>query len=490
MTAEFYNCAVEVMRGAEAIDEYVACRSQEAFDIEYWLLEEAKLQRMPAEKELARHVVVVIGAGSGIGKAVAHRVAPRRRARRLRRPVGRRRRRRTAGRADEDATASASAWPAPASPAAARRSAWRWTSPTARACSGCVHETVLAYGGLDNVIVTAGIFAAPGRDRPHHRRDSGAPPSPSTSWAATSSPTKPAGLGGAGAAGSLVLTTSVNAWSPRRARRPTTPARPRPTTWCANWRWNWHRWCASTAWPRPPWCRAATMFPRDRVMSSLTKYEIAFDPDESADALRGQAGRQFYAAAHADQAADHARRSGRGGVLPAVGSDRPHHRAGANVDGGLRAIGRLGRYVVDLGHEGALVGAKSSSPCAVRRAPLQSLASERGLHPNGLTKPPARRRLPDGVITGMFEPEILRANRSPCRTAAPSPMTMNRARGGEREVVHVGPAASRWLGVSSDSGGVVEGRRVTGGVLSGDFMGTPPQGFAVRGPGGLGGGEV
>ena len=70
VTAEFYNCAVEVMRGAEAIDEYIALPQQEAFDIEYWLLEEAKLQRMPAEKELARQIHVVIGAGSGIGKEV------------------------------------------------------------------------------------------------------------------------------------------------------------------------------------------------------------------------------------------------------------------------------------------------------------------------------------------------------------------------------------------------------------------------------------
>ncbi len=74
VTAEFYNCAVEVMRGAEAIDEYVALPQQEAFDIEYWLLEEAKLRRMPPEKELARQIVAVIGAGSGIGKEAALRL--------------------------------------------------------------------------------------------------------------------------------------------------------------------------------------------------------------------------------------------------------------------------------------------------------------------------------------------------------------------------------------------------------------------------------
>src|SRR5215475_12592434 len=74
VTAEFYNCAIEVMRGAEAIDRYEAMDEQEAFDIEYWLLEEAKLRRLPPEKELDRQIIVVIGAGSGIGKAAALRL--------------------------------------------------------------------------------------------------------------------------------------------------------------------------------------------------------------------------------------------------------------------------------------------------------------------------------------------------------------------------------------------------------------------------------
>jgi rhamnulose-1-phosphate aldolase/alcohol dehydrogenase len=74
VTAEFYNAAVEVMRGAETIDEYIALPNQEAFDIEYWALEEAKLKRMPPEKEFAREVIIIIGAGNGIGKATAFRV--------------------------------------------------------------------------------------------------------------------------------------------------------------------------------------------------------------------------------------------------------------------------------------------------------------------------------------------------------------------------------------------------------------------------------
>src|SRR5207247_6103803 len=74
VTGEFYNCAIEVMRGAEAIDQYEAMDQQEAFDIEYWPLEEAKLRRMPPEKELDRQIIVVIGAGAGTGKASAHRL--------------------------------------------------------------------------------------------------------------------------------------------------------------------------------------------------------------------------------------------------------------------------------------------------------------------------------------------------------------------------------------------------------------------------------
>ena len=95
VTAEFYNAAIGVMRGAERVSQYIALDRQEAFDIEYWLLEEAKLKRMPAEKPLDRQVVVVVGAGSGIGRGLLARL--RRRGRERRGGGSRRRQRRVGG---------------------------------------------------------------------------------------------------------------------------------------------------------------------------------------------------------------------------------------------------------------------------------------------------------------------------------------------------------------------------------------------------------
>ena len=71
IASEFYINAINVMRGAEAISEYTSLPRQEAFDIEYWLLEEAKLQRLPKPKPLSGRIAMITGSAGGIGKAIA-----------------------------------------------------------------------------------------------------------------------------------------------------------------------------------------------------------------------------------------------------------------------------------------------------------------------------------------------------------------------------------------------------------------------------------
>ncbi len=135
------------MRGAEAIGTYTALPRQEAFDIEYWALEEAKLQRMPPEKELAREVAVVVGAGSGIGAAVAQRLA------------------------DEGAVVAVVDLDESAARATALEMMRRTGTDDVLAFGAditdrasvrsALQHVVLVCGGIDHVVVTAGLYPTP-----------------------------------------------------------------------------------------------------------------------------------------------------------------------------------------------------------------------------------------------------------------------------------------------------------------------------------------
>lgn len=292
VTAEFYNCAVEVMRGAEAIDEYIALPQQEAFDIEYWLLEEAKLKRMPPEKELARSIVLVVGAGSGIGKQIAHRVAKE-------------------GAhvvcADlhlESAQATANeltgiygegigvAGSGISNCGPAIGVAVDITNP--ESIQAALRQTLLAYGGLDNVVVTAGVFMAPGRDGKNSAEqwklsfDVNVRGSYNLVEAARDVFEKQ------GLEGSVVLTTSVNGAVAKRGSLAYDTSKAAANHLVRELAIEMAPLVRVNAIAPATVVEGSTMFPRDRVLSSLAKYEIEFSDSESDDQLRTKLA-QFYA---------------------------------------------------------------------------------------------------------------------------------------------------------------------------------------------------
>lgn len=292
VTAEFYNCAIEVMRGAEAIDEYIALPQQEAFDIEYWLLEEAKLQRMPPEKELARQVAVVVGAGSGIGKQVAHRLIKE-------------------GAAIVCVDLNVDAANATAQELTHRHGVGIGVAGSD--ISGCgpaiglacditnresirrmLDQVAIAYGGFDSICVTAGIFVP--SDTTGHIPDDKwdltfrinvtgsylVADEAAKTWREQNLP------------GTLVLTTSANAVVAKKGSLAYDTSKA-----AAN------HLVRELAIELSPLVRVggvapatvvqgSAMFPRDRVIGSLAKYNIPYSDDEETESLVNKLA-QFYA---------------------------------------------------------------------------------------------------------------------------------------------------------------------------------------------------
>lgn len=292
VTAEFYNCAIEVMRGAEAISEYTALPAQEAFDIEYWALEEAKLQRMPAEQSLARNVVVVIGAGDGIGKAVAHRVAKegahvvcadlriesaQQTAKELTDKYG-------------QGIGVAGSGISSCGPAIALQ-----VDITKRdTVTDLFRDVILAYGGIDNVIVTAGVFIAEGSDYDRNDQifDLSFGVNVKGGYVVASEAQKV--FEQQQLKGAMVLTTSVNAAVSKKGSLAYDTSKAAANHLVRELAVTLSPLVNVNALAPATVVQGSNMFPRDRVISSLAKYDIAFDESESTESLRDKLA-QFYA---------------------------------------------------------------------------------------------------------------------------------------------------------------------------------------------------
>ena len=292
VTAEFYNCAVEVMRGAEAIDTYISLPQQEAFDIEYWLLEEAKLKRMPAEKELARQVIIVVGAGSGIGKETAHRLVKEgahivcvdmkvETAQATAKEI-----------TDKHGLGIGVAGTGLSSCGPALGLAANITDRAS--VRAMLDDVALAYGGFDSICVTAGVFWP--SDTTGHI--------PDDKWAFTFGVNvtgsyivgdealktwKEQGL-----KGQLVLTTSANAAVAKKGSLAYDCSKAAANHLVRELAMELAPLVRVNGVAPATVVQGSAMFPRDRVIGSLAKYNIPYTDDEATDSLVSKLA-QFYA---------------------------------------------------------------------------------------------------------------------------------------------------------------------------------------------------
>jgi rhamnulose-1-phosphate aldolase/alcohol dehydrogenase len=292
VTAEFYAAAIEVMRGAEAVSSYTALPAQEAFDIEYWQLEEAKLRRMPAERELARQVVIVAGAGSGIGRETALRLSR------------------------EGAHVVAVDLSKEAAEGTAKEITDRLGTGIGVAgtgLSGCgpalglsadvtdrgsirrmLDDVAYAYGGFDSICVTAGVFVP--SDTTGHIADE--------KWATTFSVNVTGSYLVAdeaaktwrdqGLKGSLVLTTSANAVVAKKGSLAYDASKAAANHLVRELAIELAPLVRVNGVAPATVVQGSAMFPRDRVIGSLSKYKIPYEETEETSILVSRLA-QFYA---------------------------------------------------------------------------------------------------------------------------------------------------------------------------------------------------
>jgi NAD(P)-dependent dehydrogenase (short-subunit alcohol dehydrogenase family) len=306
ITTEFFVNAIHVMAGANALgsgqqsvkdavlpqvrrpeqaaqfktfENYVALPRLEAFRIEYWALEEAKLQRMPAERELSRRIAVVVGGGSGIGREVAMQIA-RRGGHVVVADAN------TAGAAEaaKDAAKLSNTEMVDSSPLDLTK---RETIRSA------FRKTIRQFGGLDIVVNTAAIYPIPDPSTPAE-----------DVWALTLQINVTSNYVLAQEAvkvlkeqnlpASIVLTSSANALVPKAGSEPYDVSKSAINHLVRELALGLGPLVRVNAIAPATVVAGSAMFPRDRVMVSLTKYSIAFDESESTEELRSKLA-EFYA---------------------------------------------------------------------------------------------------------------------------------------------------------------------------------------------------
>ena len=304
ITTEFFLNAIHVMAGANALEgkggttgplpqarmpdqaidfssfhNYVALPRREAFRIEYWALEEAKLQRMPQEKAFSRKVAVVVGAGSGIGREALLRLAK--------------------GGAHIVAADRDTALAKEAAVEAGRLSSPELTLSctvdleSRASLRSAIEDVVLRFGGLDIVINTAAIYPTPASDTPIEDVWSKALAVNLTSNHVIA---QEAGaiFKAQGLTASIVLTSSANAVVPKHGSEPYDVSKAAINHLIRELAMGLAPEVRVNGIAPATVVAGSAMFPRDRVIVSLNKYDIPFSDDETTEALRSKLA-EFYA---------------------------------------------------------------------------------------------------------------------------------------------------------------------------------------------------